>query len=248
MLTMLEYACHYSPVLTAAFNSVFLEGQTQTYRFDDISPSAFRLLVKWLYSERIDRRLDTYFLATCPDLNVDKEEMSNGTEDNDHNEDDQENDKLKEAWRAQDLDLAQLWVAGDRLLIPRLQNEVMLAWHALWTEGKDTRLCSTSWVSFAYTHTCKESPLRHLAVDQHAYNIHPDDITKYTEELPREMLLDLFFTYSRAVLPINDSAVDYVPGSNDILDGVLLLMETERYQYRCTRNWRGYLVPEDEEK
>jgi hypothetical protein len=55
---MLEFACHHSPVLKAAFNSSFIEGQTQTYRLEDMLPSAFRLLAKWFYSERIDVQLD----------------------------------------------------------------------------------------------------------------------------------------------------------------------------------------------
>ncbi len=71
-------------------------------------PSAFRHLAKWFYSER-------------GELNVE----------DDTNEIDQ--DTCDEKARARDLDLAQLWVAGDRLLITGLQNAVMWAWDEIWT-------------------------------------------------------------------------------------------------------------------
>ena len=31
-----------------------MEGETQTYRLEDINPSAFRLLVQWFYHEKFD--------------------------------------------------------------------------------------------------------------------------------------------------------------------------------------------------
>ncbi|TVY41599.1 hypothetical protein LOCC1_G007765 [Lachnellula occidentalis] len=52
-----EFACHYSPVLKAAFNSDFIEGQTQTYVLEDIGPygiETFTLFVKWLYTQKLD--------------------------------------------------------------------------------------------------------------------------------------------------------------------------------------------------
>jgi hypothetical protein len=36
-----EHACHHSPILNAAFNGNFVEGQTQTYRIEDTSPGPF---------------------------------------------------------------------------------------------------------------------------------------------------------------------------------------------------------------
>ncbi|KAH7417462.1 hypothetical protein BKA64DRAFT_702229 [Cadophora sp. MPI-SDFR-AT-0126] len=41
-----EFACYHSSVFRAAFNSNFVEGQTQTYRIEDTSAGAFRLLVE----------------------------------------------------------------------------------------------------------------------------------------------------------------------------------------------------------
>jgi len=51
---VIEFACHHSPVLKAAFNSNFIEEESQTYRLEEISASAFRLLVQWFYNEEFD--------------------------------------------------------------------------------------------------------------------------------------------------------------------------------------------------
>ncbi|TVY49272.1 hypothetical protein LCER1_G008549, partial [Lachnellula cervina] len=48
-----EIVCYHSPVLNAAFNSGFVEGQTQTYKLDDVSEGVFKLLVQWLYSQKL---------------------------------------------------------------------------------------------------------------------------------------------------------------------------------------------------
>jgi hypothetical protein len=39
-----EFVVHYSPVLKAAFNSEFIEGKNQTYRLEDTTERALRLL------------------------------------------------------------------------------------------------------------------------------------------------------------------------------------------------------------
>jgi hypothetical protein len=49
-----EFACHYSPVLKAAFNSGFIEGQTQTYRLEDTTEGAVQMLVKWICTQRLN--------------------------------------------------------------------------------------------------------------------------------------------------------------------------------------------------
>ncbi|KAH9215304.1 hypothetical protein DL95DRAFT_249351, partial [Leptodontidium sp. 2 PMI_412] len=49
-----DFACHYSPVLEAAFNGNFIEGQTQEYKFYDTGEEATRLLVHWLYTQKLD--------------------------------------------------------------------------------------------------------------------------------------------------------------------------------------------------
>ncbi len=40
-----DVACHYSPIFKAAFNSNFVEGQTQTYRLEDVSQQTVKSLI-----------------------------------------------------------------------------------------------------------------------------------------------------------------------------------------------------------
>jgi hypothetical protein len=49
-----EVVCHHSKVFQAAFNSVFIEGATQSYRLEDVSPAAFKFMMQWLYSQRFN--------------------------------------------------------------------------------------------------------------------------------------------------------------------------------------------------
>ncbi|PVH85663.1 hypothetical protein DL98DRAFT_605229 [Cadophora sp. DSE1049] len=48
-----DFACHYSPVLKAAFNSNFLEGQTQISHLEDAKDETVSLLVNWFYSQEL---------------------------------------------------------------------------------------------------------------------------------------------------------------------------------------------------
>jgi len=48
-----EFACHYSPVLRAAFKSSFVVGRTQTYRFEEVAIDIVRLLVNWIYTQEL---------------------------------------------------------------------------------------------------------------------------------------------------------------------------------------------------
>jgi hypothetical protein len=85
--------------LKAAFNSSFIEGQTQTYQLKDVLPSTFRLLVQWLYS-------NNFKVAPTDRHRKGWEEFLAATE-------------------AQYNQLVQLWVLAERMIILRLQNKVM---------------------------------------------------------------------------------------------------------------------------
>lgn len=178
VLKSLEFVCHHSPVLKAAFNSNFMEGETQTYRLDEISSSAFRLLVQWFYNEEFD---------------VFKEEDLNCAND----EDDPEIEKL---WADQDINLIQLWIVADKLLIRPLQNAVINVLEEFWEEpfvrhGGP----STSWIPYAYEHTTVGSPLRNFATDICAYKISPEGFAAHPDDFPKEVLLDMAMVLSKAV-------------------------------------------------
>lgn len=51
-----DWVCHYSPALNAAFNSTFVEDQTQEYHLevDGIDENVVHFLVHWIYSQQVD--------------------------------------------------------------------------------------------------------------------------------------------------------------------------------------------------
>jgi hypothetical protein len=51
-----DFACHYSPVFKAAFNSGFIEGQSQEYRLGVDEEEVVRLLVEWIYTQTLNIR------------------------------------------------------------------------------------------------------------------------------------------------------------------------------------------------
>lgn len=97
----------HSPVLRAAFESGFIEGQTKTYVLDDTEPSTFRLLVQWLYTQQV-----RFFLSesevrgyngldrSCP--------MNERT--------------MLVRLKQQHWDLVRLWILADKFCIVGLQN------------------------------------------------------------------------------------------------------------------------------
>ncbi|KAL2072756.1 hypothetical protein VTL71DRAFT_12099 [Oculimacula yallundae] len=48
-----DFACHYSPVLKAAFHSSFVEGRTQVYKLPEYDEDIVKLLVHWLYTQEL---------------------------------------------------------------------------------------------------------------------------------------------------------------------------------------------------
>lgn len=48
-----DFACHYSPVLQAAFNGDFIEGRTRIYPLGDVEQEVVSLLVNWFYTQEI---------------------------------------------------------------------------------------------------------------------------------------------------------------------------------------------------
>ncbi|KAL2068338.1 hypothetical protein VTL71DRAFT_16436 [Oculimacula yallundae] len=170
-----EFACAYSPVLKTAFSSAFIEGQTQTYRLQDISPDAFRMLVNWFYTQN----LVIHKHSDAPD------------------EDFAEVERLVSE---QDMNLIQIWLIADRLLIPRLQNIIANDISSTWSIFRFTN--SVPWMAYAYEHTNPDSPLRHLVVDCCIYKIKDVVSAEHQDEMPRELLLDIFRQVALTVVQV----------------------------------------------
>jgi hypothetical protein len=101
-----EVACYYSKAFDAAFNNnAFIEGQTQTYKLDDTTVTAFRLLVQWLYF----KKLEIVQLKNDWVKNIATQTTENNS-------------------------LAELWVLADKLGIPQLQNVAIETMHQIYTK------------------------------------------------------------------------------------------------------------------
>ncbi|KAH7417491.1 hypothetical protein BKA64DRAFT_636849 [Cadophora sp. MPI-SDFR-AT-0126] len=149
-----DFACHYSPVLKAAFNSNFLEGRTQVYHLDDVEEEVGSLLVNWLYSQ------DLVVESIEKEENVPYEAVH----------------------------LVQLWVVADKLLIPQLQNLVI---QKLIKREKILGIIPIDTLTDLYKTTSKDSPLRLLLLHQCACLLDPWHFSKFPEDFPKEMLLEL---------------------------------------------------------
>lgn len=132
-----EFACRYSPVLRAAFDSNFIEGQMQAYTLEDTDEETFRLLVQWFYTQRLDS------LPSDDQFDPKSAEFE---------------DKVD----AQQTRLTGLWVLADKLLLPKLQN---LALYAIDRTRIKTARSPTHCFDRIWEGTATDSPLRRYMVD-----------------------------------------------------------------------------------
>jgi hypothetical protein len=168
-----EFACHYSPTLNAAFNSTFIEGQTQTYRLEEFSEGVVRLLVQWLYTQNLD----------IGQLHLQHENKEITEQSAPEAED-------------ENLLLAQLWVLADQLFIPKLQNLVINIFHEFMNDQQ--KKMPVNCYSYVYNNTSKESKLRLYLLHCCACYLSSGWYTKHADCFPKEMLLDLVTAHAEA--------------------------------------------------
>jgi hypothetical protein len=86
------------------------------------------------------------------------------------------------------LELCTLWVLADRLLIPRLQNEVV---HELHAHLIRTEMVPTSSLNYLYENTLNGSPIRRLLLYHCAAGLSATNLASLCRELPKKMILEL---------------------------------------------------------
>ncbi|KAH7360630.1 hypothetical protein BKA65DRAFT_189714 [Rhexocercosporidium sp. MPI-PUGE-AT-0058] len=92
-----------------------------------------------------------------------------------------------------------VWILADRLIMPKLQNQVM-------NLLMDIRIFSLLWLGFIYKNTSPESKLRSFVSDRFATSINlRDKKTWLKAEVPVEFLLDLLFAQAWEVRPIPEN-------------------------------------------
>jgi hypothetical protein len=111
MFTRLVAGLH-SPVLNAAFNSTLIEGQTKIYSLLTTYPKTFRLLMKYMYKDRIRSLL------------ISDSSSSKQTLNEENNYSIKETKALMPRFRGELFHLTYLGYLVHYLLMPRLQNHV----------------------------------------------------------------------------------------------------------------------------
>jgi hypothetical protein len=111
-----EVACLYCPVFEAAFKSDFIEGQTQTYKLEDITVDAFQYVVYWFYSQKLKT-----FVVSPAEI---KEWSTKMLGDKSVQPNAIPKSRIGKMLRERCFSLCRVWVLADRLQIPRLQNLV----------------------------------------------------------------------------------------------------------------------------
>jgi hypothetical protein len=160
-----ERVCHHSPVLKAAFNGNFIEGETQTYRVEDTSPGAFRMFTRWVY----DQDLDLVQLKI-----LDQKQRDVRWE-------------MGEAGHVEDLELAELWVLADKMAMPKLQNFIV---RQIVEIRNQCRWVAIRTLPYVYKKTAVGSPLRRLMVSEVAQHGRKHHFNR-TDDFPYEFLMDL---------------------------------------------------------
>lgn len=151
-----------------AFNGELIEGRTQTYTLEDVSPEVFRLVQQWLYFQKLT-------------LSVHDEDKPDNPAEKGH----------KSKCSHQDMVLVKLWVFAQKFCMDRLQNAVID--HMVRIQRKCGRM-NPRCFEYIYKNTADGSPLRHLAVDQVAWSA-PSFLANQ-EDRPHEMLLELVFLFA----------------------------------------------------
>ncbi|EKD17265.1 hypothetical protein MBM_04842 [Drepanopeziza brunnea f. sp. 'multigermtubi' MB_m1] len=168
-----EFACHYSPVLKAAFNSQFMEGQTQEYRLRDTTKEALHQLVHWFYFQKLDT------------MELTEKNRYDGPE------------NYIEERMAENIILAKTWVLADKLLIGKLQDQII---DEIVRIRDHSHLLSSSVLKYVYDNTPEGSPLRRLYVDLFVRYGKPRRYESKSDRYPKEMLFDVVSKFS-AVIP-----------------------------------------------
>ncbi|KAH7363913.1 hypothetical protein BKA65DRAFT_390126, partial [Rhexocercosporidium sp. MPI-PUGE-AT-0058] len=157
-----EFACYHSPVLDAAFNGDFVEGQTQTYRLEDVSASAFRLFSQWIYTRKLELL-----------------QMSSKVKDI--------TDSTPDPYLQQDMDLAMLWILADKFAMPRLQNGVILCMNHV---SNSLQRLPQKTFHYIYENTTPGSPLRKMTIYQCATET-AASFFEDTYDFPIQLLADV---------------------------------------------------------
>lgn len=177
-----EFAWDASDVFEKAFNSDFAEGRTQTYEIDDTTPRAFRFVTQWIYQ----RVLKTYH-----DQSKDLKDAMQGMVPPYYKTDLAVG---RHPLKAEAMALVETWILAGKLMIPKLQNEIMgeLDYMLETTAIEVTSCC----LNYLYKNTGGDGLLRRFFAKAWAFEItqgkiHSAMFTENVKDFPPQMLIDV---------------------------------------------------------
>jgi hypothetical protein len=175
----------YSPVLKAALNSRFIEGQTQTYALDDTTDEVFRLLVQWFYGQKLESPVTDAEVDSVGRL-VAEDDWINPTI-----------SRFMKISHQHQTSLVGLWILADKLCIPALQNLVVDELELI-RKSWPTGLIAYHVFQDVYKHTLpgmeiSDNKLRYLLLTHVLYQSAGFEVRIYRSQFPHEMLIDYIF-------------------------------------------------------
>jgi len=100
--------------------------------------------------------------------------------------------------------LAELWILGDRFLMPKLQNQAI---KAIWELSDITATVPTNIFHYVYENTVFGSQLRHLMISFCVLDLTVQEIGDEVDDFPKELLLDTLQVDITLMCP--DRCIDY---------------------------------------
>lgn len=159
-----EVVCRHSPVLKAAFNSGFIEGQTQTYELSHVNSETAKMLVQWLYAQEVTiKQLKQGWKYSEDKIHEDEADL-------------------------EDTNLVNLWILADELQIPRLQNYALRIMDDI---SKAQDAAPTHIYKLVYEGTREGSSLRRYVVAVFGLSMPSEKINQHSMNFTFEFLLDI---------------------------------------------------------
>ncbi|PMD48923.1 hypothetical protein L207DRAFT_575567 [Hyaloscypha variabilis F] len=148
--------CYYSPFFERAFNGPFLEGRSQIMTLEDVDGAVFGLIVAWLYTKDIS---DEDLLIGVPSGSPNAHFLST-------------------------LRLTRLWVLGQRVLMPNLQNQVITK-----LQPRLAQLGGAAMLELIdYVYSGEYNELRQLFAKSLAFSFHKEELTRIFSNPSQETL------------------------------------------------------------
>jgi hypothetical protein len=180
-----DFLCHHSPFFDRAFNGSFKEGITQNMDLDDVEPTTFGLLASWVYTKKVEEETE---IADGQR----KEGESSGA-------------AFSHLAR-----LSDLWLLGQRFLLPELQNKVIdRLWSRLTFIYPRSSEDQHNFYRFAYTSGIET--LKNIAVLHFAEVLGQHTFTSRVDALPVGMLGDVAKYLKATFAPVQNQRMELEP-------------------------------------